>query len=332
MVSRRQMLLGLGAGVIGSPFASFAQQPAPGAHRIGFLTARPRPTKSNPDVDYGAFVQGMRELGYVDRKNLVIEWRSADGKYERLPSLAAELLRMKVEVVVTQGSPATQAAQRASRTIPIVAAVVNDPIGSGFAESLARPGGNITGLSLILANLSPKHVELLKTIMPRLSGVAVLMNPGNPGHPGILKSVQSAARQIGLTVLPVYARAPDEIERGFATMKQKRTDAVVVAGDPLFSTQGAQIAELALKTRIPAITPWQYHTAAGSLMSYGQNLTEFHRRAAGYVDKILKGAKPGELPIEQPTTLHLAINRKTARALGLTIPQELLLRADEVIE
>ena len=333
MVSRRQMLIGLGAGVIGSPFASFAQaQPAPGVRRIGFLAARSRSTPSNPDVFYDAFVQGMRDLGYVERKNLVIEWRFADGKYEPLAGLAAELVRMRVEIIVTHGNATIQAAQRATSTIPIVTAASNDLVGSGFVASLARPGGNITGLSNISAELSPKHLELLKSMMPKLSRVAILLNPGNSANPAILKSVETGAPQVGIKTLLVNARTVEDLDRGFTTMTREGAQAVIVAADAFFLGQGRQIADLTLKSRMPAITNWQQHTAAGVLMSYGQNPADYYRRAAIYVDKILRGAKPGELPIEQPTEFHLAINRKTAKALGLTIPQELLLRANEVIE
>ena len=288
--------MAFGAGALAAPFSCFAQQQGK-VWRIGFLGARLRSTPSNPEVYYDAFVQGMRELGYVEGKNLVIEWRFADGKYERLPGLAAELVQMKVEVIVTHTTPAIQAAQRATRTIPIVAAVVGDPVGSGFAASLARPGGNITGLSNIAVDVSPKHIELLKTMIPRLSRVANLVNPGNSSHLAVLKSVQAAARQVGIKILPMDARAPEEIERGFATMARERAESVIVAPDPFFFQQRRQIAELALKNRVPSMFSFREEVAAGGLMSYGPNLTDFYRRAATYVDKILKGAKPGELPI-----------------------------------
>ena len=331
MTTRRRIVIALGASVLAAPLTSFAQQQT-NVRRIGFLGSRSRSTPSNPDVFYDAFMQGMRELGYVEGKNLVIEWRFADGKSERLSGLAAELVQMKVEVIVTHGTPPTQMAQRATSTIPIVTAVVVDPVSSGFAASLARPGGNITGLSDITLDVSPKRIELLKIIMPTLSHVAILLNPGNPAHPGVLKIVQAAAQQLRIKVLPVDARAPEDIERGFATMKRERAGAVIVASDGFFLGQGRQIAELAVKYRMPSMFPYRENVVAGGLMSYGQNLTDLYRRAATYVDKILKGAKPGELPIEQPTRIHLAINRKTAKTLGLPIPNELLLRADEMIE
>ena len=274
----------------------------------------------------------MRELGYAEGRNLVIEWRFADGKYEPLAGLADELVRLKVELIVTHGNAAIQAARGATSTIPIVTAAANDPIGSGFVASLARPGGNLTGLSNISVDLSPKHVELLKIMMPRLSRVAIFVNFGNSSHSAILKSLQAAAQQAGMKVMPVEARTPDEIARGFAALARERAEAVVIPSDAFYIQQRQQISEVALKVRMPSIFPFREHVAAGGLMSYGQDLADHYRRTATYADKILKGAKPGDLPIEQPTKIHLAINLKTAKALGLTIPRELLLRADEAIE
>ena len=331
MNTRRRFLIALGMSAVATPFVSSAQQQSK-VRRIGFLAVRSRSTSSNPDVLYDAFVEGMRELGYVEGKNLIIEWRFADGKFERLPGLAAEVVQMKVELIVTHSTPAMQALQRASGIIPIVTATVSDPVGNGFAASLARPGGNITGLSIIAIELNPKRLELLKIMIPTLSRVAILVNPGNPSHPAVLKSVQAAAQQVGIKILPVNARTPEEIERGFAMMKREHAEAVIIAADAFFFGQGRQIAELALKNRMPSIFQDREHVEAGGLMSYGQNVTDFFRRAATYVDKILKGAKPGELPIEQPMRIHFAINRKTAKELGLNITNELLLRADKVIE
>ena len=332
MTSRREFLIASGAGLclLAAPFASFAQQESK-VRRIGFLALRSRSTAPNPDPYYDAFVKGMRELGYVEGKNLVTEWRFADGKYGRLPALAAELVQMKVEVIVTQG-PGTQALQRVTSTIPIVFVAVNDPVGSGVVANLARPGGNVTGLSLMAVDLGPKHLELLKTMMPGLSSVAVLVNFGNAGHPAILKSVQAAAQQVGIEVLPVNARAPEEIERGFATMTRERAEAVIIVADGFFFAQRQHIAGLVLKNRMPSMFSSREEVEAGGLMSYGQNLIDHYRRAATYVDKILKGARPGELPIEQPTKVHLAINLRTAKALGITVSKELRFRADEVIE
>ena len=329
-MKRRNLLIALGAG-LATPLVSFAQQQDK-IPRIGFLAARSRSTASNPDPYYDAFVQGMRALGYVDGKNLIIEWRFADGKYERLPGLATESVRLKLEVIVTHGTPSVEALQRATSTIPIVHAAVGNPVVSGFAASLARPGGNITGLSLMSIDVNPKRLDLLKIMMPGLSRTAVLVNPGNSTLPADLKSVQVAAQQIGVNVLPVDARTPEQIERGFAAMRRERADAVIVLGDSFFVGQRRQIAELAAQNRLPSMFYYREDVQAGGLMSYGQNLADHYLRAATYVDKVLKGAKPSELPIEQPTKIHLAINRKTAKALGLAIPQELLLRADEVIE
>ena len=331
MISRRKLLFALGAGAFAASFQSLAQQPA-GVRRIGFLAPLSRSTPLHPDVFYDAFAQGIRDLGYVEGKNLVIEWRFADGKFESLPSLAAELVRMKVEVIVTHSTPAIQALQRATNTIPIVFATAINPVSSGFAASQARPGGNITGLSVIDIDPTPKRLELLKTMIPALSRVAILVNPGTSAHPVIVKSLQAAGQRAGELVLPVDAHTPEEIERGFDTMTRERAKGVIVADDAFFRGQRQRIADLTVKNRLPVIAPWREFVAAGGLMSVGQDIADSFRRAATYVDKILKGAKPGELPIEQPTRIHLAVNRKTANALGLTIPQELLLRADELID
>jgi len=274
----------------------------------------------------------MRELGYVEGKNLVIEWRFADNKYERLPDLAADLVRLKVDVIVTAGPAATSAAQKATTTIPIVFGGANDPVGSGFVKSLARPAGNITGLSNVSVEMSPKLLEMLLSTMPKLSRVAVLMNPSNSGHATMLKNVQAAAQKANVKVLPVEARTPQEIETGFSVMTKENAKAVIVVRDALFNQQVRQIAELAAKNRLSSIAQIREYVDAGGLMSYGPSITDSYRRAATYVDKIFKGAKPGDLPVEQPTKFELLINRKTAKALGLTVPQSLLISADKVIE
>jgi putative ABC transport system substrate-binding protein len=330
MIPRRKLLIALGAGALATPLASFAQQKAR-LWRIGYLAMRSRSTPSNPEVYYDAFTQGMRELGYVEGKNLVIEWRFADGKAERLPRLAAELVEMKVDVIVTHATPATEALRRATSTIPIVMHGI-DPVRSGFAASLARPGGNITGQSYIPIAVSAKQIELLKLMLPGLSRVAILANPSNPTHPAILKDAQTAAQQTGTKSLPVDARTAEDVERGFAMITRDHAEAVLVVADSFFIGQRRQIADLAMKHRIPSMFSYREGVEAGGLMSYGQDLVRFYRHAATYVDKIIRGAKPSELPIEQPMIFHLAINRKTAKVLGLTIPNELLLRADEVIE
>ena len=277
-------------------------------------------------------MKGMRELGYVEGKNLIIEWRYVNGNYKSLPDLAAELTRLDLEVIVTYGTAAAQALKKASSTIPIVVAAAVDLVGSGIVESLRRPGGNVTGLSAIGVDLSPKHAELMKTAMPKLASVAVLMNPGNSTHPAVLKNVEAAAEKLGMKVVPVDAGAPSEIEGAFAAASRKGAGAVIVATDAFYSGQGSRLAEVSLKRRMPTISIYDENARAGCLISYGQDIAGFHGQAATYVDKILKGAKPGDLPVEQPTKFELVINLKTAKGLGLTIPPSLLQRADEVIQ
>lgn len=300
--------------------------------RIGFLSPLSRSTASSPDANYDAFMRGMRDLGYIEGKNLVVEWRFADGNYKRLPGLVNELLRTNVEVLVTHGQAGVQAAQRATTSTPIVAAVMADPVGSHFATSLAHPGGNITGLSLALIDLSPKHVELLRSIMPKMTRVAVLVNPRNSADSAILSGIQAAADEFRIKSVPMNASGVDDLEAAFAAMVRQHLQAAIVVGDAFFLGQGRRLADLSLRNRIATITPWQQHTMDGVLMSYGQKHVDFFRRAATYVDMVLKGAKPSDIPIEQPTTIHLAINAKTAKTLGIKIPSSLLLRADEVIQ
>lgn len=311
-----------------APFACFAQ-PSVKISRVGVLAAASRQDLMDGRID--AFLQSMRELGYFEGKNLIVEARYADGHYERLPELAAELVRLKVDVIVAVPSPAIRAAQQATKTIPIVFPSTGDPVGSGFAASLARPGSNLTGLSNANLDVSAKTLELLTTAAPKISQVAILGNPGSLNESAMLKSIQAAARNVGVAVMTVEATTPGEIEMAFAAMVQQRANAVVIAGDAFLTMQASQIAGLAIKYRLPSITQSPRYAAAGGLMSYGQNPTEGYRRAAAYVDKILKGADPGSLPIEQPTRLEFVINMKTADTLGLTIPAALLLRADAII-
>ena len=328
--TRRTLLIALGAGALVVPLAPFAQQQGK-LWRVGFLTPERRPASLDSDV-YDAFRLGMRELGYVEGKNLVIEWRFADGKYERLPELVAEMVQLKLDAIVAVATPSIRAAQKATPTIPIVMVNPADPVGSGFIASLARPGGNITGLSNQLVDVSPKHLEMLLSMVPKLGRVAVLVNPANQGTLFILKSVQAAARSTNAAILPVEARTPAEIEKAFSAMARENVKAVIVARDSLFNQQVRQVAELAAKGRLPTVAGLREYVEAGGLMSYGPNRADIYRRAATYVDKIFKGAKPSDLPVEQPTKLEMVINRKTAKALGLTIPQSLLIRADQVIE
>ena len=330
MSRRRQILIALGSGALIAPYASLAQQNNK-IRRIGFLVAAARP----PSIDahyMGAFVRGLRDLGYVEGKNFAIEWRFADGNYQRLPVLAGELISMNVDVLMTGGTAANSALQKATTTIPIVNATMSDPVGNGFAKSLTHPGGNITGLALATTDMSPKHVELLRLIVPKLTSLGVLVNLGNSAHPAVAKSITTNAQRLGIKVRILDARNADGLTRNFSIMKQERTEAVIAVVDAFFISQRREIAELALKNNLPSMFSAQEHVEAGGLMSYGQNLADHYRRAAAYVDKIFKGAKPGNLPIEQPAVFSLTINSKTAKALGLEIPQELLLRADKVIE
>ena len=299
--------------------------------RVGFLSPR-QVAISETDPYYGPFRQGMRELGYVEGKNLVIEWRSAEGNNERLPGLATELVNLKVDVIVVPGTPGTSAAQRATATIPIVMVDVGDPVGSGFAKSLARPSGNITGLSNMSPDVRLKQFEMLLDMVPNLMRLAVLVNPSNTGNIRSLGIVQAAGQKRGVKILRVEARTPQEIDNAFSWMRQQNADALIVSLDSFFTQQKSQIADLTSKHRLPAVAQARTYPEAGVLMSYGSSATDQFSRAATYVDKILKGAKSADLPVEQSTRFELVINGKTAKALGLKIPQSLLVIADKVIE
>jgi putative ABC transport system substrate-binding protein len=275
---------------------------------------------------------GLRELGYVEGQNLVIEFRSADGHFDRVPELLAELIRLRVDVIVTIGDPVVSAAKQATSTIPIVMAGAGDPVGRGFVASLARPGGNITGVSNLAVALTGKWLELAKEVVPRISRVAILRNGGNPTHALFWTEAQTSAHGMALTVNSVEVRSPGEFEPAFTSMAQAGVGAVVVLADPMLGSHRMRLAELAAKYRLPSISPFREAAESGGLISYGPSLRANFRRAATYVDQILRGAKPGDLPIQQPTTFELFINLKTAKALGLTIPQSILQRADQVIE
>ena len=330
MNKRRKLGIALGVGALVSPFASFAQQQGK-VWRVGFLALR-HVNFVDTDYSYGPFRQTMRELGYVEGKNLVIEWRSAEGKVERLPDLAGELVQLNVDLIVTAGNPAVGAAQKATATIPILIGNGSDPVGSGFVASLARPGGNITGLSNIVDDISPKYLELLISMVPKLSRIAILLDLSSTSQAKVLNNVRAAAKTANITVLPFDARSPEKIEEAFSLMKKEKAGAVIVVSSGLFVQQARQIAELAAKHRLPSISGYQKYTDAGVMMSYGPNFAENYRRIATYVDKIFRGAKPGDIPVEQPTKFDLIINGKTARTLGLKIPQSLLISADKVIE
>jgi len=274
----------------------------------------------------------MRELGLVEGQDFSVDWRFAEGKYERLADLGAELVRRNVNVIVAVTTLCVQAARHATATTPIVMVGVPDPIGEGFATSLSRPGGNITGLSNVVTELSSKHLELLQVAVPRLSLVAVLINPSNPSDALILEQIQGTAYTRHIKVLQVEARTTSQIEAGFATMTRARAQAVIIATDPYFDVQQELIIKLAQNNQLPTISSSREMTEAGGLMSYGQDVAVHYRRAAAYVDKIFKGAKPSTLPIEQPTVLEFVVNRKAARMLGFALPRELELRADSVID
>ena len=279
-----------------------------------------------------AFRQGLHDLGYVERQNLVVEYRFADGRPERFPTLVSELVRLNVQVIVTLGTPATLAAKQATNTIPIVMANVGEAVELGIVASLARPGGNVTGSSYLMLDLVTKRLEAVKEILPRVRHVAVLWNPTNPMHQPALRGLESAARPLGLDLHVAPARDLGEIEAAFSTMAAKGIGAVVVLDDGVFNHHGTRMASWALQQRLPTFNALREQAEAGGLMAYGPSFTSLARRAATFVDRILKGAKPADLPVEQPTTFELVINLKTAKALGLTIPQSVLVRADEVIQ
>ena len=328
---RRRDFITLLGGAAAWPLAARAQQPGT-LRRIGFLLSAIPAAEFRSDSSGGGFTQGMRELGYVEGRDFVIELRSAEGQYERLADLAAELARLKVDVIVVGASVAVRPTQQATTTIPVVMCYSVNPVGNGFVASLAHPGGNTTGLAGSSDDSAPKQLELLATIVPRLSRVAVLTNPQNPNSPAVTKSAQSAAEKAGLLVAPVEARNPQEIEDAFAGLAKQSIAAVMVGNDAMFFVQRQRLAQLALRNRVASIFAFREFAAAGGLMSYGESVQEFNRRAASFVDKIFKGAKPGDLPIEQPTRFNLVINRKTADTLGLTIPPQFYSFADEVIE
>ena len=305
-----------------------AQQP-PKILRIGFLTAG---SSSTIPARIDAFRQGLRELGYVEDKNIVIEWRFGEGKLDRLPALVAELVRLKVDVILSAGAAVTRPAKDATRTIPIVMAQDTDPVGNGFVASLARPGGNITGLSSYSAELNGKRLELLKEIVPKLSRLAVVGESTYPGNAQSLKETELAAGALKVQLQYLDVLGPKDIEPAFRAASKGRADAVLVLQSGVVIAHRAEIPELAIKNRLPAIYPRSEFVIDGGLMSYGASFTEMDRRAATYVDKILKGAKPADLPVEQPKKFEFIINLKAAKQIGLIIPPNVLARADKVIK
>jgi len=305
-----------------------AQQPAK-VPRIGFLGGV---SPSANSARIAAFRQGLAELGYVEGKNILIEWRHTEAaKLDRLPVLAAELVRLKIEIIVTGGPPATRSAKEATATIPIVMGFDDDPVGNGFVKSLARPGGNITGLSALAPEISGKQLELLREIVPRLSRVVVLGTSIRPGNRQALEEIEVAAQAFGMKLQYLDVLGPKDIETAFRAASTGRADAVLVLSSPVFTSERTQIVDLAAKSRLPAMYPQQEFVQEGALMTYSVSVTNMYRRAATYVDKILKGAKPADLPIEQPTKVEFVINLKAAKQIGLTIPPNVLARANRVI-
>jgi len=311
---------------LAAPLAAEAQAEGK-VYRIGWLHPQPLP---KPWL--AGFDQGLREFGYVEGKDLVIERRWGDGDFDRLPAMAAELVRLKVDVLISGNSRALRELQKATRTIPIVMLGAGDPLGAGLVASLARPGGNITGLSQLAPELSGKRLELLKEVVPNLARVTMLSNPGNPSVVIGLQETRAAAKILGLTLHSLDVRKPDELDPALATIARGRPDALVLPIDSMIHEQRTRIAEFAVKHGLPSIGVYREFVEAGGLMVYGASIPDIFRRSVGYIDKILKGAKPTDLPVEQPTKYELVINLNTAKALGLTIPPSVLARADEVIE
>jgi len=313
-------------GLLLAPLVAQAQQPSR-VPRIGVIGER-----SSGDPFLAAFRQALRELGYTEGQSIVIEYRYAQGAHDRVPKLAAELVRAGVDVLVVGGTVSAQSAKAVTTTVPIVFALAGDPVGSGLVESLARPGGNATGLSNFLSEMSAKQLELLKVAAPQVSRVAVLYNPGNPVHAGpALDEAREAARTLAVELLAVDVRQPSELARAFSALTAWRAGALLILSDPVFGNELARLSKLAAQNRLPAMYSRREFAEVGGLLTYGPSFTDNFRRAASYVDKILKGAKPGDLPVERPTKFELVVNLKTAKALGLTLPPSLVLRADEVI-
>jgi putative ABC transport system substrate-binding protein len=327
MSTRRQFLGLVGVGALWPAGFVRAESPRKVA-RLGFLS-------SGNHLDtpqYAAFVQGLRELGYEEGRNLRIEHRWIDRDLERLPALATDLVKLPVDVLVAWSSPAVTAAKQVTTTTPVVMIAVADPVGQGFVASLARPGGNITGMSNLLRGTIAKNVEMLLKFVPNTRRFAVLLNPGNPSHTLVLQEAQTAARDYGIALTVTESKTPAEIDAAFAAIRKENAAGVVIFGDPLFVQHRVHIAELAKQARLPSTTIFRQYPEAGGLMSYGLNNTDMFRRSAHFVDKILKGARPADLPVEQPSTFEMVINLKTAKAIGVSTPESALLRADKVIE
>jgi putative ABC transport system substrate-binding protein len=329
-MQRRDFITLLGGAAAAWPLAVRAQQPAGRVYRVGYLMIASREQQLHL---IKAFEEGLRSLGYRVGENVVIEYRLADGEMERLPALAAELVRLGVDVIVTGVNPNTVAAMKATTTIPIVMTNSVDPVGTGLVASLARPGGNVTGLTQDTGvEIYGKRLELLKETLPNPSRAGVLWNPDFAPNQSRVESMREAARALGLTLVPAEARGLDALEQAFATMVRERAQAFVVLADPVLFIYRGQIAEMALRNRLPAASNFREYAEAGFLLTYGVEFRDLFRRSAVFVDRIFKGAKPADLPVEQPTKFELVVNLKTAKALGVEVPTSLLQRADEVIE
>jgi putative ABC transport system substrate-binding protein len=328
VIARRAFIGTLAGGLLAAPVATEAQ-PA-GTKRIGLLeTSSPSPARVRL---WETLRQRLRELGYLEGQNIAFESRFADGKPDRLPGLAAELVALKVDVIVTSGTPASLAAKQATRTIAIVMAQLADPVGAGLVASLGRPGGNVTGLTTQDADLGGKRLEMLLQVVPKVSRFAVLIDETSPGSMLIARGTQVAAQSLGVQLQSLGVRGPEELDSAFSAMKEARAGALIVESSSLLFTSRTRLADLALKNRLPTMFAQREYAEAGGLMAYSADFSDLFRRAATFVDKILKGAKPADLPVEQPTKFDFVINLKTAKALGLTIPPSLLQRADEVIQ
>jgi putative ABC transport system substrate-binding protein len=329
-VRRRDFIKAIAGSAAAWPFGAQAQPPAR-VRRIGFLAGGARPPSLDNSI-YSNFLRGMRELGYGEGRDFVMEWRFAEGRFELFPSLAGELVRLNVDVIVLGSSSAVAPTKQATSMIPIVMASAFDPVGNGFVASLARPGGNVTGLATSQEDTAPKRLELLSMTAPTVTRVGFLINPDNNLHSAQLKTMQGAARNTDLVVVSAEMQRPEDVAGSFARLSDERVGALVIPADAFFFTQRQRIADFALRARLPTMFTAREYVEAGGLMNYGEALGDFYRRAAVYVDRIFRGAKPADLPVEQPTRFFLTVNRKTAEAIGVSIPLQVLVRADEVIE
>ena len=323
MNTRRKLLIALGSGALATPFASFAQRAQAKISRIGIIDNTPM---------WDAFRKGLRELGYVEGRDIAFEYREAEGVPERLAKAAAELARLPVDIIVTSGTPASRAAMQATATLPIVAISVGDPVRAGLVASLARPGGNVTGNTILGPDVSPKRLQLIKEAIPSVSRVAFLWNPDNASHPAIREELQRAAPKLGMKVFFVPVRSAAEFDAAFAAMMKERPQAFLMTNDALHQRNLGRIIDFLAKNRLPGIFQTRENVAAGGFMSYGASQPELFRSGALYVHKILQGTKPADLPVEQPRIFELVVNLKTAKALGIAVPRAVLLRADEVIQ